>query len=193
MPSYLMVRPFACALLGLLVFGMPLTAQAASTVFSINADGIKEVTAGGTPGQGDLDGTAIGTLTLDNGTGVGTTGSATFNITLANLDLTSLTGHHIHQAVATTTGGIVLDFGDPDTIRSGSVLSGTITGLSATVVTAVLGNPPGFYYNVHNGSFPSGAVRDQLSVPEPAASALLLIGAVTLFGRRRRSEAPLAA
>src|SRR4051794_2704350 len=76
-------------------------AWGASQTFNILANGIKEVSAGGTPGQGDLDGTAIGTLALDS-----VAGTATINVTLSNIDLATLSGHHIHQAPATTTGSI---------------------------------------------------------------------------------------
>jgi hypothetical protein len=163
-------------------------ARAAQSTFNIFADGIKEVSPQGVPGQGDLDGTAIGTVVLNNGTGAGNTGSATINLTLSNIDLTTLLGHHIHQAPATTTGSIVLDFGDPDTIRTGSVLNGTITGLPAATITNALANPPGFYYNIHNGPFPGGAVRDQL-VPEPGVGMVLLVGACGLLRRRERASA----
>lgn len=147
-------------------------APTATTTFSINANGAKEVTSSGTPNQGDLDGTAVGTIRFDNGTGAGTTGSATINLTLTNLDVATidLTGHHIHQAPSTTTGPIVIDFGDPDTIRSGNTLSGTITGLPAATITALMSNPSGFYYNLHNAQFTGGAVRDQLvAAPGPGA------------------------
>jgi hypothetical protein len=169
------------------VLSLALTASlpAASVIYNINADGAKEVTSGGIPNQGDPDGTSIGTLLLDNGTGLGTTGFATFNLTMFNIDLTTLSGHHVHQGAATTTGSIVLNFGDPDNIRSGSVLSGTITGLSAATITEIFANPTNFYYNLHNGDFPAGAVRDQL-VPEPASAALLLLGAGGLLSSRRR-------
>ena len=160
--------------------------HAATVIYSINANGAKEVSAGGIPNQGDPDGSAIGTLTFDNGTGAGSTGSVTFNITLSNIDLTSLFGHHIHNAPTTTTGGIVLDFGDPDTIRSGSVLSGTITGLNAVTITDIQATPTNFYYNIHNTAFPGGAVRDQLGVvPEPSASVLFAAAGLGLLRRRR--------
>jgi hypothetical protein len=149
-------------------------ANAAVIVFNINANGAKEVTAGGVPNQGDLDGTAIGTLALDS-----VAGSATINLTLANVDLTTLSGHHIHQAPATTNGLIVLDFGDPDTIRTGALLSGVISGLNTTTITNILATPSGFYYNLHNGAFPAGAVRDQLSaVPEPSTHLMGLMALV---------------
>lgn len=161
--------------------------EAATMLFNISANGAKEVTAGGIPNQGDPDGTAIGTLLLDNGTGSGTTGSATFNLTLTNIDITTLSGHHIHTGTDTTTGSVLLNFGDPDTIRTGSILSGTITGLSATNISNIFANPAGFYYNLHNGAFPGGAVRDQLSVPEPASTSLLALGAIGLLARRRHA------
>jgi hypothetical protein len=163
--------------------------RAAIVSFNITATGIEEVTAAGVPNQGDPNGTAMGTLTLNNGTGSGTTGSATFNLTLANITLTNLSGHHIHMAPATTTGSIVLDFGDPDLIRSGDVLSGMISGLSAATITSIFGNPSGFYYNLHNGDFPGGAVRDQLvAIPEPASLGLLALGGLACTRRRRSAS-----
>ena len=175
----------AFSAIALLTTSLP--SHAASIVFNISANGFKEVNAAGTPNQGDPDGTAIGTLKLDNGTGAGTTGSATITLTLANIDLTTLSGNHLHQAPSTTIGSIVLDFGDPDNYRIGSVLSGTVTGLSATVITSVLANPTAFYYNLHNDAFPSGAVRDQLPVPEPGCFGLIALGAMALAARRRRA------
>jgi hypothetical protein len=165
-----------CALIG---FGVARSALAAQQTFNINANGAKEVTAGGVPNQGDPDGTAIGTLTLDN-----VTGQAIINITLANIDTTTLSGHHVHQAPFNTTGNIVLDFGDPDNIRTGNLLSGTIGGLSTTTINNVFANPSGFYYNIHNTPFSGGAVRDQL--PEPGVALLVGIGAIGLMRRRGR-------
>ena len=165
-------------------------ARGAQTTYTIFAGGESEVTSAGVPNQGDLDGSAIGTVTLDNGTGTGSTGSATINLTVALID-GSFSGHHIHQAPATTTGPIVLDFGDPDTILTGSAtagtLSGTITGLPAATITNIFNNPTGFYYNLHTSpNFPGGAVRSQL--PEPGAiSVLALAGAFALQRRRRRA------
>jgi hypothetical protein len=161
--------------------------RAAAVTYNIFANGIKEVNAAGTP-NGDADGTATGTIRLDNGTGSGSTGTATINLTLANIDGT-LSGHHIHQAPSTTTGNIVVDFGNPTTILTGSgasgTLSGTITGLPSATITGIFGNPTGFYYNLHSTpNFASGAVRDQL--PEPGSFALVGLTALGLLARRRR-------
>lgn len=165
-------------------------AQGAFETFAIQATGAKEVNAAGVPNQGDPDGSAVGTLTLDSGT-VGNTGSATFNLTVANLDF-PFTAFHIHQAPANTTGPIVLNFGNPETFRVGNVVSGTVPGLSSATIDAVFANPSGFYFNMHNGPFPAGAVRDQLTtpVPEPGSLVLTGIGVLAALGvgyRRRRA------
>src|SRR5688572_4637090 len=137
-----------CSSLSILFFAaLAAHCDATFLTFNITATGLEEVTNAGVPNQGDLDGSALGTLRLDNGTGSGTTGSATITLTLSNIDITTLSGHHVHEAPATGNGPIRLDFGDPDTIRSGSALSGTITGLSATMITNIFANPSGFYYN----------------------------------------------
>ena len=188
-PSSIPQRARRClaAVLSLLLAASVLPSRAAEMTFNINANGAAEVTAGGVPNQGDLDGFAIGTLTLNNGTGAGNTGTAVITLMMGNIDLSNLTGHHVHQAPTTTTGPIVLNFGDPDTIRIGSDLSGTITGLPAATITSIFASPTGFYYNLHNGAFPGGAVRSQL-VPEPGMTTLLAVGGAGLLVllRRRR-------
>lgn len=166
--------------------------HAATLSFSINANGAKEVTAAGVPNQGDVNGSAIGTLTLDNGTGAGTTGSAIFSLVIGNID-GSFTGHHIHSAPSTTTGPVVVNFGDPATILTGTsasgTLTGTITGLPAATITSIFANPADFYYNLHSSSFPGGAVRDQLTpVPEPGSAMVIAFSACGLLLRRRRSS-----
>ena len=181
-------RTIAASVIGLLgVAAIP--SQAAILTFSISANGAKEVTSTGTPNQGDPDGSAVGFILLNSGTGTGSTGSATINLNLSNLDVGTLdlTGHHIHQAPATTTGAIVVDFGDPDTIRSGNTLSGTITGLPAVTIMSIFSNPTGFYYNLHNAQFTGGAVRDQL--PEPGTIGVVGVAVVGLLARRRSRNA----
>jgi hypothetical protein len=181
-------RCFACALSVAAWFGVTASSHATSMSFSITATGLEEVNASGVPNQGDPDGFANGTLTLDTGT-TGNTGSATFNLTVGNIAF-PLSGFHIHQAPATTTGSIVLDFGNPETFRTNNTVAGTVNNLSSTTINNVLANPSNFYFNMHNGAFPGGAVRDQLTtvIPEPSALAIIAISGigVTLSARRRR-------
>jgi hypothetical protein len=181
------------ALVLLVLTGLASSGLADSVTFNIFADGAKEVAADGTPNQGDPDGSAIGTILLDNGTGSGNTGFATINLSLSMINGV-LSGHHIHQAPATTTGPIVIDFGNPNTILTGTpmsgTLSGTITGLPAATITSIFANPTNFYYNLHSTpEYPAGAVRDQ--IPEPSSIAILACGSVALLGyswRRARRK-----
>jgi hypothetical protein len=172
------------------IFGASGARAAVVTTYTVNMTGQKEVTAAGVPNQGDLDALVTGSLTLNNGTGTGTTGSASFNLTLSNLDF-PVTGYHIHTGVSTTTGGILIDFQGQtpfETIRNGgNTFVGTVNNLNAAAISSVQANPAGFYFNIHNSAFPGGAVRDQ--VPEPASVAMLLLGSGLLAAGRRRRRA----
>jgi hypothetical protein len=173
---------------GSALFAMP--SFGASMSFAITATGLEEVSTQGVPNQGDPDGFANGTLTLDSGT-TGNTGSATFNLTVGNIAF-PFTGFHIHQAPATTTGSIVLDFGTPETFRTGNTVAGTVNNLSSTTINNVFANPAGFYFNMHNGAFPGGAVRDQLTtpIPEPSSVAIVAVGGIAAIISARRLRRP---
>jgi hypothetical protein len=128
----------------------------------------------------DADGFGAATLSIDN---VADTVSWAF--LALNIDL-PLTGAHIHRGAASTNGPVIVDF---SASLTGSGLFDTdlnqITPATAT----------GFYVNLHNAAYPSGAIRGQLqyvgtvslpAVPEPGSLALLLagLGVVGLAARR---------
>ena len=175
---------------------LPATSACAqsSMTWSISADGIKEVSAGGVPSQGDPDGSALGFLTLTNGTG-GNSGVAVISLTLSGIgpvgDSYTLGGWHIHNAASTTTGPIVLDFGSINTYLSGNTVSATIGGLSTATIDNVFANSANFYLNIHSSGapYPGGAIRDQLTsvVPEPSSLAFAAIGLMG-FGIARRKQ-----
>jgi len=169
-----------------IAWGASRAGAAVITTYNVNMTGAKEVTAGGVPNQGDADALVTGTLTLNNGTGSGTTGSASFNLTISNLDF-PVTGYHIHTGASNTTGGILVDFQAQtpfENIRTGNTFVGTVNNLNAGAISSVQANPGGFYFNIHNGTFPGGAVRDQ--VPEPAGLTLLVLGGGAMLATRRR-------
>ena len=159
------------------------SASAAPIVFNVNLNGANEITGGAA--SGDLNGSAIGTITLDAGSG-GSTATASWNFTLANLATPPATDFHIHTGVATTQGSVFIGFGvntGAGDILTATQFTGSRTGLSSANMTTVLANPAGFYLNIHNGEFPGGAVRGQ--VPEPS-TAILVLGSLGALGFRRR-------
>jgi MYXO-CTERM domain-containing protein len=146
-----------------------LLAGAAPTTFNVNMTGQKEVTAAGVPNQGDLNGSGVGTITLDPGSG-GTTATFSFNLALSGLATPPVTDFPFGVSASD--------------ILTPTQFSGSRSGLNSANMSAVLANPAGFYVNIHNNEFPAGAIRDQ--VPEPAGLILLGLGALAP-GRRRRS------
>src|SRR6266540_2644149 len=123
-------------------------AGAAPVTFNVNMTGQKEVTAGGLPNQGDLNGSAIGTITLD--AGGGSTATFSFDLALSGLATPPVTDFHIHAGAATTSGAVLIPFGvSGSDILTQTQFSGSRTGLNSANMSAVLANPAGFYVNIH--------------------------------------------
>ncbi len=130
----------------------------ASTVFSLTFTGAQESPAG------DADGTGSGTLTVDP-----STNTLSWNFVYANINPPTLM--HIHTAQDGTNGAVLIDFGVATSGGPGTLINSKVT--SAANITAILANPQNFYVNIHNSTFPGGAIRAQ--VP-------FLIPSVTLSG-----------
>lgn len=129
--------------LAILLFVLALAPVAAfAQSYSALLTGTAEV-----PGPGDTDGAGLAVITID-----GTT--LRHNIFVQNI--APATAAHIHTGAAGVAGGVLVPL-DHDHLANGSV---TITQAQADQIRA---NPAGFYVNVHNGDFPNGAVRGQLT------------------------------
>jgi hypothetical protein len=160
-----------------LLLGSPLVAAtpAAATIVSyvLSMDGSQEV-----PGPGDADGTASGTITLDD-----VTGAVSWNLTYANIDLP--TAMHIHSGAAGVAGGVLIGLGVATSGGAGTLIDNLVAAPAS--VASVLAAPANFYVNIHNASFGPGAVRGQLgTLPEPGAALLLGAATVALALRSRR-------
>jgi len=130
--------------------------QATTIVITVTLTGAAEV-----PSPGDADGTGTAILTAD-------LISHTVCYTLVTENIDTPTAGHIHEGAAGASGDAVIPlFGD-----SADAAEGCAT-FSSEIATAILANPAGYYVNIHNAEFPSGAIRGQLvqddvNMPEEA-------------------------
>lgn len=132
--------------------------------FSLVASGENEVDEEGTPGQGDPDGQGRAIITLD-----ADAGQACVQATVSNIEQPTLA--HIHQGAAGTNGPPVVNF---TPLITGTLISGCVAA-EASVIQSILNNPSAFYFNVHNATFPAGAVRAQLAASRPALTERLYL------------------
>ncbi|MFN0126748.1 MAG: CHRD domain-containing protein [Verrucomicrobiales bacterium] len=112
--------------------------------FEVPLDGSQEV-----PVPGDPDGTGWAELEIDSDLL-----TITWNITLQDVGL-PIRAAHIHNAPAGNNGPVRIDFSAQ--LSGGPIFDPDLAG--------VLADPTQWYVNVHNESFPAGAVRGQLSAP----------------------------
>jgi hypothetical protein len=122
--------------------------------FSAALDGLQEIDPGtGEPGAGDLEATGFATATINLGRQV-----ACYELS-HDLDPAPFM-FHIHVGEAGANGPIVVDF---FTDMDGIVPSSGCVDVDRETARDILTNPEGYYFNVHNASFPAGAIRGQLS------------------------------
>ena len=128
-------------------------ASAQGRPLSATLTGEAEVTAGGVPNQGDLDGEGTARLTLNSGLG-----EICWVIQVSGITLPAAAAH-IHVAPSTTTGPVVVGLTAPDATGSAS----GCTSVDRELVKAIRANPADYYVNVHTSDYPAGALRGQLS------------------------------
>ena len=105
------------------------------------------------PGPGDPDGTGTAHVVL-----YPDQGRVCFGITVNNITVPA-TLAHIHQGPRGIAGPVVVQFTPPG---ADSNSAGCVTGVPRNLIQAIISNPSAYYVNVHNATFPSGAVRGQL-------------------------------
>jgi hypothetical protein len=120
---------------------LPASAQSFSTVLS----GANEF-----PGPGDSDGTGLAVVTI-NGT--------TVRYTIFAQGIGPVTAAHIHRGAAGIDGPPIVNF---DPTFSGGGATGSVPGITQSVINEIIANPAGYYVNVHTTEFPNGAIRGQL-------------------------------
>jgi hypothetical protein len=113
-----------------------------------------------TPNPADADGVGSLVVAIDQGAG-------SISFTTYAQNIASVTGSHIHRGAAGVTGPIIVPFNQ---VFVGGVSSGTVTGVTPGLLSEIVANPPGYYFNIHTGEFPGGAIRGQLR-PAPGTAA----------------------
>jgi hypothetical protein len=105
------------------------------------------------PAPADADGRGAASIQVVSATKV--------CFTIINNGIAKPNQAHIHQGAKGVAGPVVVILKQPSTGTAGTS-AGCVTA-SASVVSAIVGKPGNFYVNVHNGSYPAGALRGQLS------------------------------
>jgi hypothetical protein len=122
------------------------SAEPGGVPFTVELTGAAEVNAEGVPNQGDPDGSGTASLTINPGLG-----QVCWTIEVADVE-PMIAAAHIHEAPATAPGPIVVHL-DPDT---------GCTEVSRELALAIILDPSSYYVNVHNATYPAGALRGQL-------------------------------
>lgn len=84
-------------------------------------------------------------------------GQVCYRLHAANVTLPTI-GAHIHRGGAGVSGPVVVPFTPPGTDGNSS----GCTAASSSLIDEIIGNPAGFYVNVHTKEHPGGAIRAQL-------------------------------
>jgi len=135
-------------LLSLCMYVGTATAAVANTL-TATLNGGREI---GTIGDPDGFGSASVTFNPDRT-------QVTFQVT-ASL-LANVTGGHIHRGTATVSGPILVPFvSEANPFVNGKAVT---VPVDRALADEILGNPAGFYVNLHTPEFPAGAIRGQLS------------------------------
>jgi hypothetical protein len=103
------------------------------------------------PGPGDPNGSGEFFVTLNPGQR-----EVCYQLNVSGIE--PATAAHIHQAPVGVAGPVVIALVPP---TGGS--SSACTSASRDLIEAIIQNPEAFYVNVHNSTFPAGAVRGQLN------------------------------
>lgn len=129
-------------------------AFATDTTFFVILKGGNEVSATGAANAGDQDGYGSASVLFRT--------NARLCYSILAFLIEPPNAAHIHRGPAGVNGPIVVNLRPPS---AGSLGQGSVSdciSIDGALGAEIRNNPSGFYINVHNAPFPSGAVRGQL-------------------------------
>lgn len=138
LPSLIIAAAFVAA--------SPAVAQDGGRKLSATLAGAAEV-----PGPGDADGAGTAELRVNPG-------QMQVCYTLAVTGIDMARAAHIHEARAGAAGPVVVTLNAP----AGGSSEGCVS-VSRELAMELIQTPQDYYVNVHNATFPAGAVRGQLA------------------------------
>lgn len=153
--------------IGLVLAPLPAQAGHTNTLLSADLSGRSEVAADGSKRiVGDPDGR--GEAYVFGVDGDPTTLCYTLEVSrIADLELAPGGARmaHLHLGAAGTNGPVEVNLAFPQGGQAADCLTEGEAGkgLDPGEVQRILANPEGYYVNVHNSAYPSGAVRGQLT------------------------------
>ena len=106
------------------------------------------------PNAGDADGAGLGEFILRPDKS-----QLCYTLAASNIILPA-SASHIHRGDATVAGPVIIPFTAPNASGTSSACVNVDPGL----LREIIGNPGGFYANIHTSDFPGGAVRAALAV-----------------------------
>ncbi|GAA3819703.1 hypothetical protein GCM10022226_45160 [Sphaerisporangium flaviroseum] len=127
--------------------------RTAPTYFAARLTGKNEVPVKGGPAVGDKDGSAFAVIRVSGNQvsyAVRWKGTAT------------PTAFHIHKGKAGVNGDVKIGFFGEALPGSAKAVTGTVKVGDDGLLSGIKKNPKNWYFNVHTGEFPGGAVRAQL-------------------------------
>jgi hypothetical protein len=141
-----MTRTVVVSLLVLGLGAATLAGAQGGRPFTTQLTGAAEV-----PGPGDPDGRGEAALTINPGQR-----KVCYRLTVEGIEPATLA--HIHRGTADRSGPVVVTLQAP---TSGSS-AGCVEDLDRDLLQDIMKNPSGYYVNVHNATYPAGALRGQL-------------------------------
>lgn len=125
--------------------------RAGAHVYTITLTGAAECNAGGTCGLGDPDGTGTITFFVNPGQK-----RICYELTLAGIETPAAA--HIHDAPAGVAGPVDIPMPTPPLGASSACVD-----VESVELAEIISKPSDYYYNVHNATYPGGALRGQFS------------------------------